>query len=172
MKLIPVDQIPKMNGYHKLQELIEEFTNGDAKIVKVEFSETDYKSPAVCRSCLAAAIKRSKRPVKVWRRGNEIRRVQGQVTHYRVRYGAGGPERRLPHKSDGSEVFHSGPGRPEAAGLVTGGGCVHVIQHRRPPLLWSISGRRSPRGYSRLQGSGDGDVADRPPDRVTGILLR
>lgn len=46
MKLIPVDQIPKMNGYHKLQELIEEFTNGDAKIVKVEFSETDYKSPA------------------------------------------------------------------------------------------------------------------------------
>lgn len=72
MKLIPVDQIPKMNGYHKLQELIEEFTNGDAKIVKVEFSETDYKSPAICRSCLAAAIKRSKRPVKVWRRGNEI----------------------------------------------------------------------------------------------------
>ena len=55
MKLTPVDQIPKMNGYHKLQELIEEFTNGDAKIVKVEFSETDYKSPAVCRSCLAAA---------------------------------------------------------------------------------------------------------------------
>ena len=49
MKLIPVDQMPKMNGYHKLQELIEEFTNGDAKIVKVEFSETDYKSPAVCR---------------------------------------------------------------------------------------------------------------------------
>lgn len=45
MKLTPVDQIPKMNGYHKLQELIEEFTNGDAKIVKVEFSETDYKSP-------------------------------------------------------------------------------------------------------------------------------
>lgn len=72
MKLTPVDQIPKMNGYHKLQELIEEITNGDAKIVKVEFSETDYKSPAVCRSCLAAAIKRSKRPVKVWRRGNEI----------------------------------------------------------------------------------------------------
>lgn len=30
MKLTPVDQIPKMNGYHKLQELIEEFTNGDA----------------------------------------------------------------------------------------------------------------------------------------------
>ena len=28
MKLTPVDQIPKMNGYHKLQELIEEFIHG------------------------------------------------------------------------------------------------------------------------------------------------
>ena len=72
MKLIPVDAIPKVSGYHKLQELIEEFVNGDAKIVKVDFTEDDYKSPAVCRSCLAAAIKRSKRSVKVWRRGNEV----------------------------------------------------------------------------------------------------
>ena len=72
MKLIPVDAIPKVSGYHKLQELIEEFVNGDAKIVKVDFGEDDYKSPTVCRSCLAAAIKRSKRSVKVWRRGNEV----------------------------------------------------------------------------------------------------
>lgn len=72
MKLILVDAIPKMSGYHKLQELIEEFVNSNAKIVKVDFDEEDYKSPAVCRSCLAAAIKRSKRSIKVWRRGNEI----------------------------------------------------------------------------------------------------
>ena len=72
MKLIPVDAIPKVSGYHKLQELIEEFVNGDAKIVKVDFGKDDYKSPTVCRSCLAAAIKRSKRSVKVWRRGNEV----------------------------------------------------------------------------------------------------
>ena len=72
MKLIPVDAIPKMGGYHKLQDLIEEFVNGDAKIVKVDFGEDDYKSPTVCRSCLAAAIKRSKRSVKVWRRGNAV----------------------------------------------------------------------------------------------------
>lgn len=72
MKLIPVDAIPKVNGYHKLQELIEEFVDSDAKIVKVDFGEEDYKSPAVCRSCMAAAIKRSKRSIKVWRRGNEI----------------------------------------------------------------------------------------------------
>ena len=72
MKLIPVEQIPKMNGYHKLQDLIEEFVNSEAKIVKVDFTEEDYKSATVCRSCLAAAIKRSKRSVKVWRRGNEV----------------------------------------------------------------------------------------------------
>lgn len=72
MKLIPVDAIPKVSGYHKLQDLIEEFVNGDAKIVKVDFGEDDYKSPTVCRSCLSAAIKRSKRSVKVWRRGNEV----------------------------------------------------------------------------------------------------
>lgn len=72
MKLIPVEQIPKVTGYHKLQDLIEEFVNSDTKIVKVDFTEDDYKSPTVCRSCLAAAVKRSKRPVKVWRRGNEI----------------------------------------------------------------------------------------------------
>ena len=72
MKLTPVDQIPKMNGYHKLQELVEEFTSGDAKIVRVGFSGADYRSPAVCRSCLAAAVKRSRRPVKVWRRGSEV----------------------------------------------------------------------------------------------------
>ena len=65
MKLIPVDAIPKVSGYHKLQDLIEEFVNGDAKIVKVDFGEDDYKSPTVCRSCLSAAIKRSKRSVKV-----------------------------------------------------------------------------------------------------------
>lgn len=72
MKLIPVDEIPKTKGYHKLQEFIEEFVNGDAKIAKVDFSEEDYKSPGVCRSCLAIAIKRSKHQVKVWRRGNEV----------------------------------------------------------------------------------------------------
>ena len=31
MKLIPVVAIPKVSGYHKLQDRIEEFVNGDAK---------------------------------------------------------------------------------------------------------------------------------------------
>lgn len=37
MKLIPVDAIPKVSGYHKLQELIEEFVNGDADGLPVLF---------------------------------------------------------------------------------------------------------------------------------------
>lgn len=70
MKLTPVDQIPKMNGYHKLQELIEEFTNGDAKIVKVEFSETDYKSPAVwpvLSGCGHQAVEASGQGMASWK---------------------------------------------------------------------------------------------------------
>lgn len=67
MKLTPVDQIPKMNGYHKLQELIEEFTNGDAKIVKVEFSETDYKSPAVLSGRGHQAVEASGQGMASWK---------------------------------------------------------------------------------------------------------
>ena len=81
MKLIPVDAIPKVSGYHKLQELIEEFVNGDAKIVKVDFTEDDYKSPAVCRSCLAAAIKRSKRSVKVQQVYKEVNQRESYCKH-------------------------------------------------------------------------------------------
>ena len=35
MKLIPVDAIPKVSGYHKLQELIEEFVNGDRHLHRI-----------------------------------------------------------------------------------------------------------------------------------------
>lgn len=73
MKMIPVDCIPeKAHDRHRLQDLIQEFVNMDAKIVKLDFDQDDYKSPAVCRSCLAIAIQRSKRPIKVWRRGDEV----------------------------------------------------------------------------------------------------
>ena len=67
MKLTPVDQIPKMNGYHKLQELIEEFTNGDAKIVKVEFSETDYKSLPVLSGRGHQAVEASGQGMASWK---------------------------------------------------------------------------------------------------------
>lgn len=46
MKLTPVDQIPKMNGYHKLQELIEEFTNGDATMAVALASIPEVRNAA------------------------------------------------------------------------------------------------------------------------------
>lgn len=72
MKLIPVDFIPRKRGKHKLQELIQEFVDSDARIVKVDFSEADYKSAAVCRSCLGVAIARSQCSIKAIRRGDEV----------------------------------------------------------------------------------------------------
>ena len=59
MKLIPVEAVPKRRGRHHLQDLIEEFARSDA------FSEHDYKSEKVCRSCLGVAAKHSGYPIKV-----------------------------------------------------------------------------------------------------------
>lgn len=72
MNLIPVESVPQRASYHRLQDLIEEFVNGNADVVRVDFGEKDYKSPQVARQCLGVAVKRSKRNVKVWLRGNQI----------------------------------------------------------------------------------------------------
>ena len=47
MNLIPVESVPQTKPYHRLQDLIEEFVKGDAEIVRVDFSESDYKSATV-----------------------------------------------------------------------------------------------------------------------------
>ena len=65
MKLIPVEAVPKRRGRHHLQDLIEEFVRSDAQVVKIDFSEHDYKSEKVCRSCLGVAAKHSGYPIKV-----------------------------------------------------------------------------------------------------------
>ena len=57
MKLIPVEAVPKRRGRHHLQDLIEEFVKSDDKVVKIDFSDHDYKSAKVCRSCLGVAAK-------------------------------------------------------------------------------------------------------------------
>ena len=72
MKLIPVESIPKRRSKHHLQDLIEEFVNGDAKIVKVDFNDHDYKSSKVCRSCLGVAAKKSGYRLKVSLRNDEV----------------------------------------------------------------------------------------------------
>ena len=65
MKLIPVEAVPKRRGRHHLQDLIEEFVRGDDKVVQIDFSDHDYKSAKVCRSCLGVASKHSGHPIKV-----------------------------------------------------------------------------------------------------------
>ena len=65
MKLIPVEAVPERRGRHHLQDLIEEFVKGDAEVVQIDFSDHDYKSAQVCRSCLGVATKKSGHPIKV-----------------------------------------------------------------------------------------------------------
>lgn len=65
MKLIPVEAVPKRRGRHHLQDLIEEFVKSDDKGVKIDFSDHDYKSAKVCRSCLGVAAKHSGHSIKV-----------------------------------------------------------------------------------------------------------
>lgn len=72
MKLIPVESVPKRRSRHHLQDLIEKFVNGEAKNVKIDFSDHDYKSSKVCRSCLGVAAKKSGYPIKVSIRGNDV----------------------------------------------------------------------------------------------------
>lgn len=65
MKLIPVEAVPQRRSRHHLQDLIEEFVRSDAKVVKIDLSEHDYKSAKVCRSCLGIAAKRFGHTIKV-----------------------------------------------------------------------------------------------------------
>lgn len=65
MKLIPVEAVPKRRSRHHLQDLIAEFVKSDDKVVKIDFSDHDYKSAKVCRSCLGVAAKQSGYPIKV-----------------------------------------------------------------------------------------------------------
>ncbi len=72
MKLIPVETVPRRWGRHHLQDLIAEFVKSDAKVVRVDFNEHDYKSAISCQSCLRVAAKRSGYPVKVMRREKNV----------------------------------------------------------------------------------------------------
>lgn len=65
MKFIPVEAVPKRRSRHHLQDFIEEFVRSDTKVVQIDFSEHDYKSAKVCRSCLGIAAKHSGHPIKV-----------------------------------------------------------------------------------------------------------
>lgn len=72
MKLVPTEHIPGRCAKHDLQKLIEEFMNGEAKVVNVDFNEHDYKSSKSCAGCFHNAIRRSGYSVKVCRRGDKV----------------------------------------------------------------------------------------------------
>ena len=72
MKLVPTEHIPGRCAKHDLQKLIEEFINGEAKVVNVDFNEHDYKSSKSCAGCFHNAIRRSGYTVKVCRRGDKV----------------------------------------------------------------------------------------------------
>ena len=72
MKFVEVESIPKRRSKHYLQDFIEEFISSDAKIVKVIFSNHDYKSSKVCRSCLGVAAKKFGCHIKVSLRGEDV----------------------------------------------------------------------------------------------------
>lgn len=73
MKLVAVDRVPKYErSNHKLQKLIEEFANSDAKFCKVEFEDDEYKSFKVAVESMRVAVKRSKRAIKAHERKGEL----------------------------------------------------------------------------------------------------
>lgn len=59
IKLVTVNELPRKRMYNSLLPIIEQFVNGDAKIVKIEYAPNDYKSPNICQTTFYQSIKRS-----------------------------------------------------------------------------------------------------------------
>lgn len=73
VKLIAVDKLPTRRSNNGILPIIEEFANSDAKIAKIEYAPTDYKSPKICQTTFYQSIKRSGyKNIKVRIRQGEI----------------------------------------------------------------------------------------------------
>lgn len=72
MRAIPVDNLPKRRTRHRLQDFIADFIKCEAKVVKIEFSERDYKSAKVCRNCLDVAAKSSGYSIRACIRDGQV----------------------------------------------------------------------------------------------------
>lgn len=72
MKLTFVEKLPEKRCHSNLQAFIEDFCKSDSKIAKIEFTDKDYVSTHSCYGAWRVAAKRSRRPVKVIQRNNEI----------------------------------------------------------------------------------------------------
>lgn len=72
MKMTPVDRLPERRQRHDLQDFIEQFIEGPDEVVRIDFTDQDYKTALVCYRCLHAAGKRSQHPISVHIRGKEV----------------------------------------------------------------------------------------------------
>lgn len=65
MKLVAIDKLPDGRKYHKVQRLIEEFANSDAKFCKIEIEPGEYKSRNSAWNSIGRTARRMKIGVKV-----------------------------------------------------------------------------------------------------------
>lgn len=73
MKMIPVSDIPSaVRMRHDLAGFIKEFVKSGEEIVRIDFTEYDYKSATSCRSCLYNSARRHGYNIKVIKRGDEV----------------------------------------------------------------------------------------------------
>ena len=71
MKMTPVEKVPGKTGhYGDLQGMLKEFMAMDAKVVRLDVD--GYKSSAVAACCIGAAIRRSRYPIKSFKRGEFV----------------------------------------------------------------------------------------------------
>lgn len=73
MKMIPVDDIPEVvRCRHDLRDFLKGFVNGEDSIVKIDFTEHDYKNVKSCYECLWSGAKLHGYNIKVMKRGDEV----------------------------------------------------------------------------------------------------
>lgn len=59
MKLVAVKSLPNRTGRGKLQELIDEFADSDAKVAEFTYSKTEYKNKKSADGSIRIAVQRS-----------------------------------------------------------------------------------------------------------------
>lgn len=80
MKLTFVETLPEVRkDPHSLQALISEFADSGYRFAKVELDKNDYKNLEIAYGSLWSAVKKSKRAVKVAKRGDDIYLVRKSV---------------------------------------------------------------------------------------------
>ena len=72
MKFVKINEIPVRKTRHSLKHMWEEFMGMNTKIVKIDFTPDEYKSPAVARSVLSRSIKLYGFPIDITQRGDDV----------------------------------------------------------------------------------------------------